>query len=195
MKHLIYGTGLLCLAVLVIAGTMIVSGQGVRKNELEKALNTAVEQTLEQLKKEGGYQIENQRELIADFHQALLLNISSDSEVKVDILAADHVRGVLDVRVTETYQTVHGKQKQASCRKTVIVEEYVTEKPYHIITFEADGKIYAKYSLSEAGVILEPEPPRKNGHVFLHWIRSDTGEILDTTMTAKKDLTFAAVFQ
>ncbi len=82
MKHLIYGTGLLCLAVLVIAGTMIVSGQDVRKNELEKALNTAVEQTLEQLKKEGGYQIENQRELIADFHQALLLNISSDSEVK-----------------------------------------------------------------------------------------------------------------
>ena len=42
MKHLIYGTGLLCLAVLVIAGTMIVSGQDVRKNELEKALNDSM---------------------------------------------------------------------------------------------------------------------------------------------------------
>ncbi len=195
MKHLIYGTGLLCLVVLVIAGTMIISGQDVRKNELEKALNTAVEQTLEQLKKEGGYQIENQRELIADFHQALLLNISSDSDLKVDILAADQERGVLDVRVTETYKTVNGKEKQSSCRKTVILEEYVTERPYHIVTFLADGKIHAKYSASEAGAIIEPEAPRKNGHVFQHWIKSDTGEILDTTMAVKENLIFVAVFQ
>ena len=64
MKHVIYGAALLAVTIMVIAGVMIVSGKDVRENEVDKALNTAVEQTLEQLKKHGGYEIDDERELI-----------------------------------------------------------------------------------------------------------------------------------
>ena len=135
MKHVIYGMALLALTVMVIAGVMIVSGKDVRENEMEKALNTAVEQSLEQLKKYGGYEIGDERELIADFQQALLVHISSDADIKVKILTADTQKGVLDVEVTGTYQTVNAREKQAVCRKTVILEEYAQKKNYCMVEF------------------------------------------------------------
>ena len=76
MKHIIYGISLLAVAIMVIAGVMVASGGEVRGNEADKALNTAVEQSLEQLMKYGSYQIGNEQELVADFQQALLLHIS-----------------------------------------------------------------------------------------------------------------------
>ena len=61
MKHIIYGVALIALTVMVIAGVMIISGKNIRENEMDKALNTAVEQSLEQLKKYGSYEIGNER--------------------------------------------------------------------------------------------------------------------------------------
>ena len=123
MKYIVYGTALLAMTILVFAGVMIISGKDVRENELDKALNTAVEQALEQLKRDGSYEIKNQEEWIADFQQSLLMNISSDSQVEVKILTADIEKGVLDVEVLEEYETVNGAKKQAICRKTVILEQ------------------------------------------------------------------------
>ena len=110
MKHMIYGIALLVVTIMVIAGALIVSGRDVRENETDKALNTAVEQTLDQLKKYGSYEIGNEQELIADFQQSLLMHISSDASIQVKILTADTKKGVLDVEITETYKTVNNKK-------------------------------------------------------------------------------------
>lgn len=194
MKHTIYGLSLVFAAVLVIAAAMIISGGDVRENEMDKALNTAAEQALEQIKKEGGYEVSDYRELIADFNQALLLHISSDSDIKIDILTADLSRGILDVKITETYQTVGRRSKQASCRKTVILEEYTDKKTYHTVTFFTEGEVWANYSLYEGSLIVEPQVPEKPGYVFRHW-KNENGEVLHSDMTAETDVTFDAVFE
>lgn len=194
MKHTVYGIALAFVAILIIAAVMTVSGRDVRENEMDKALNTAVEQSLDQLKEEGGYDVADYRELIADFNQALLLHISSDSSIKVDVLTADLDRGALDVQITEIYKTTSGQTKQSSCRKTVILEEYSDKKIYHTITFQADGQIYAEYSLYEESLILEPQEPKKAGHIFKHWKKNGSGEILNPGMRAAEDMTFTAVF-
>lgn len=195
MKHTVYGIALAFVAVLIIAAVMTVSGRDVRENEMDKALNTAVEQSLEQLKEEGGYEVADYQELIADFNQAMLLHISSDSDIKAEILTADLERGVLDVQITETYKTTSGKVKQSSCRKTVILEEYADKKPYHTVTFQADGEVYAKYSLYEESLIVSPPEPEKSGHIFKHWKKSGSGEILNPEMKAEEDMEFEAVFE
>ena len=59
MKYTIYGISLSAIAVLVVAAVMVFSGRNVRKNEMETALNAAVEQSLEQLKSQKGYEIKN----------------------------------------------------------------------------------------------------------------------------------------
>lgn len=169
MKHTVYGVALAIMGLLIVAAVMTVSGRDVRENEMDKALNTAVEQSLEQLKEEGGYEIADYRELVADFNQALLLHISSDSDLIVNILTADLDRGVLDVQITEAYKTTSGKTKETTCRKTVILEEYSNQKPFHTITFKSEGVIHAEYSLYEDSLIVEPENPRKTGHTFKCW--------------------------
>lgn len=195
MKHMVYGIVLLAIAFMVIAGVMIVSGKDVRENEADKALNTAVEQTLEQLKKYGGYEIANAQELIADFQQALLLHISSDADLEVKILAADTERGILDVKITETYQTINAKKKQAVCRKTVILEEYSEKRSYCMVEFRMDGAVYEKYSLYQGSVIVNPKKPQKAGCVFRGWRKAKGNGWLTDGMAAEEDIIFEAVFE
>lgn len=195
MKHVIYGVALLAVTIMVIAGVMIVSGKDVRENEMDKALNTAVEQTLEQLKKYGGYEIGNEQELIADFQQALLVHISSDADITVKILTADAKKGVLDVEVTGTYQTINGRKKQAVCRKTVILEEYAEKKNYCMMEFRVDGATYGKYSLYQGSAIVLPKKPQKGGRVFKGWRNVDGNGWLLDSQTAEKDMVFEAVFE
>lgn len=194
MKHTVYGIALAFVAILIIAAVMAVSGKDIRENEMDKALNVAVEQSLRKLKEEGGYDAADWRELAADFNQALLLHISSDSDVKVEILTADLDRGALDVKITETYKTTGGKKKQSSCRKTVILEEYADKRPYHTVTFNANGKVHARYSLYEGSIIMPPQEPEAAGHAFSHWVKSGSGENLTPEMKADQDMEFVAVF-
>lgn len=195
MKHMVYGIALLAIAVMVVAGVMIVSGKDVRENEADKALNTAVEQTLEQLKKHGSYEIDNAQELIADFQQTLLLHISSDADLEVKILTADTERGVLDVKITETYRTINARVKQAVCRKTVILEEYSDKRGYCMAEFRLDGAVYAKYSLYKGSAIVTPPKPQKAGHVFQGWRKADNSCWLTDGMVTEEDIAFKAVFQ
>lgn len=195
MKHMIYGITLLAMAVMVVAGVMIVSGKDVRENEADKALNTAVEQTLEQLQKYGSYEIGNAQELIADFQQSLLMHISSDADIEVKILAADEEKGVLDVQVTETYKTVNAKERQAVCRKTVILEEYTDRREYCMLEFRMDGGVYDKYSLYQGSAIVLPEEPSKAGRMFRGWQKSGEGTWLSDNMVAEEDMSFEAVFE
>ena len=195
MKHMIYGIALLAVTIMVIAGVMVVSGRDVRENETDKALNTAVEQTLEQLKKYGSYEIGNEQELIADFQQSLLMHISSDASVKVQILTADTEKGVLDVEITETYKTVNDKVEQAVCRKTVILEEYSEKRGYCTAEFFIDGAVYEKYSLYKGSRILIPREPDKRGSVFRGWKKAGEDRWLKVGMTAEDDVVFEAVFE
>lgn len=195
MKHVIYGSVLLVIAVMVIAGVMIVSGKDVRENEMDKALNTAVEQTLDQLKEYGSYEIGDEQELIADFEQTLLMHISSDADIEVKILAADTKKGVLDVEVTETYNTVSAKEKQAVCRKTVILEQYSDKKGYCIAEFLVDGTVYEKYSIYQGGTIIIPGEPHKDGYVFRGWKKMGAGEWLTDEFIVENDVRFQAVFE
>ena len=195
MKYTVYGTALLFMVIMAIAGVMFVSGRDVRENEVDKALNTAVEQTLEQLRKDGSYEVKEPRELIADFQQALLMHISSDSELQVKILTADTEKGVLDVEVRTQYETVRGIKKHGVCRKTVILEEYSKKGTYHIAQFLVDGIIYDKYSVYEGSPVVLPKEPEKKGFTFQGWRNKDSLEMLSGDMTIKKDTMFCAVFQ
>lgn len=171
MKHTVFGISLAVIALLVIVTVLGVSEQNVRKNEMETSLNTAVEQSLEQLKIEKVYEIETYQELIADFNQSLLMQMESDADIQVDILAADIEKGVLDVKITAYYRNIFGQEKEAVCRKSVIMEEYSEPRSYYTVTFFVDGSIYDKYSVYEGGKPVLPVQPKKTGKVFRYWTK------------------------
>ncbi len=199
MKHTVYGISLAVLAVMVVAIVLGVSGKNVRKNEMETALNTAIEQSLEQLrleKSDNRQELAGYQELIADFNGLLLSQIESDSDLQVEILTADVKKGILDVRITQSYRTILGRERKAECRKSVILEEYSGKKEYHVVTFLVDGEIYSRYSLYEGGKIIQPELPEKEGKVFQYWSKQgEHQECVLEQMTAEDNLVLEAVFR
>lgn len=196
MKHTIYGISLAVIAVLVVAILLGVSGKSVRENEIETALNTAIEQALEQLREKESYEVGDSRGLIADFNQLLLQQVESNSEIQVEVLTADAKKGVLDVRITDTYRNILGQERKIVCRKSVILEEYTEKKGYHTITFLADGKVYEQYSLYEGGKIVLPKAPKKSGKVFRYWAKQGESQkcILEHE-PVEHDVTLEAVFE
>mgnify|MGYP003428475039 FL=1 len=49
--------------------------------------------------------------------------MTADSKLKVEITECDHPKGVLSVKVVETYKIPSGKTRTVSCEKTGVVEE------------------------------------------------------------------------
>ena len=171
MKYTIYGISLSAIAILVVAAVMVFSGRNVRRNEMETALNAAIEQSLKQLESKKGYEIGNKQELVADFNRILLLQVESDSDLQVDILTADAQKGALDVRVTETYRNILGLSETITCRKSVIMEEYVEKKPYFIVTFLVEGEVYHRYTICQGGTVVTPKNPNRGRKHFSCWVR------------------------
>lgn len=195
MKHTVYGISLAALAMAVVAILLGASGKSVRENEIETALNTAIEQALEQITEEGHGAGDDQG-LIGDFNQLLLQQVESDSEIQVEILTADAKRGVLDVRITDTYQNILGQERKIVCRKSVIQEAYTKKKGYHTVTFVADGEVYDQYSLYEGARLVLPGTPKKSGKVFRYWTKQgENQECRLEDELVEDDVTLVAVFE
>ena len=127
MKHVINGIIMSAIAFMVIAAVMIISGHSVRKNELEKAVEHAAEQTIESLRKKG--EEISREEFVEIFIDNLSMGIRSDSEVVVSIMEADPEKGILSVGAVEEYQNPLGKAGKVETERTIILENYSVAKP------------------------------------------------------------------
>ena len=57
------------------------------------------------------------------FQQHLKNQMTADGKLKVEITECDHTKGILSVKVVETYKIPNGKTRTVSCEKTGVVEE------------------------------------------------------------------------
>lgn len=128
MKYVINGIIMSAIAFMVIAAVMMVSGQSVRKNELEKAVEHAAEQAIGSLNEKENEEI-SREEFIEIFIQNLSMGIESDSEVVVSIMEADPEKGILSVRAVEEYRNPLGKAGTVQAETTVILEKYSLTEP------------------------------------------------------------------
>lgn len=136
-------TGFFMLVILVFSGVCIqtVGTKTTRKNELDANLAAAMEQSMQILTIDPVYHISRDsgaEEFTADFIQGFLANTTSDSDFIIEILKVDVERGLLDVRVKETYKQIIG-EGSVSCRKTVILEDVKEEEDvFYRVSFVAE---------------------------------------------------------
>lgn len=122
MKQIIFGVAAGMILVLFLGIIISVHGRTLRKNETEQSLEAAIHSVMEQLAEERSYAFSDREEWIADFLEALLIQINSDSEVEVSILKADEKKGLLSVEVVETYRHPNGEEGKVSVRRTMILD-------------------------------------------------------------------------
>lgn len=125
MKNVFLGFGITICSIISIVIVMTLCGTNMRQNELNRAVDSAVQDTVENQFDNKTYSVSSNDEFIADFIEVLLVQINSDCSVKVNVLDVDYQKGLLSVEVIEKYMHPIGTEGQVSVKRTVIMEQYM----------------------------------------------------------------------
>lgn len=204
MKQLIHGIVLFAVFAATVFLVITLNGRRQRVEENVETLSSAIETTVQNLLQEGTYSVENDEEFIADFIQALCVQINSDTEIEANILRADAQKGLLSVEVKAIYQHPNGREGAEACYRTILFDtkEVIPAEAYTVTYYyDRDGDeekdIYKQYTVLEGEdlpVPKEPEPISGTGS-FEKW--KNRGEDTDAVLSNRKvteDLEFYAQF-
>ena len=92
----------------------------VRQDELTTNTSNAVDATIQSCRN-NKYSTDDA--MAKGFQQHLKNQMTADGKLKVEITECDHTKGILSVKVVETYKIPSGKTRIVSCEKTGVVEE------------------------------------------------------------------------
>lgn len=127
MKYVINGSIMAAITFMVVAAIMVMSGRGIRKNELEKALEQAAEQAVESF--ENAKTPDSGREECIDtLKRNMVMSIESNSKIVISVMALDVEKGILSVRAEEEFQNPLGMAETVAAEKTIILEKYGLEE-------------------------------------------------------------------
>lgn len=166
-------------------------------------MSAAIETTVQNLLNEGTYSVEDDGEFIADFIQALCVQLNSDTDVEINILKADAGKGLLSVEVKAIYRHPNGKEGVLTCYRTILFDtkEVVPVEVYAVTYYytragSEEADIYKRYTLLEGEALPvpgDPEPLSGTG-TFEGWKNraDDTDAVPDQKVT--KDMEFYAKF-
>ena len=124
MKNVFLGFGITICAIISIIIVMTLCGTNMRQNELNRAVDSALQETVENQFDSKTYSVSSNDEFIADFMEALLVQVNSDCSIKVNVLDVDYQKGLLSVEVIEKYKHPIGTEGQVSVKRIVIMEQY-----------------------------------------------------------------------
>lgn len=124
LKSVFLAMGLFLCSIVSIVIVMTFSGTMIRQNELEHAVELALMNTAENQWKERIYSVTNNDELLVEFLEELLVQVTSDATIQVNVLEIDYEKGLLSVEVIEHYVHPIGTNGQISVNRTVVMEQY-----------------------------------------------------------------------
>ena len=122
MKQFITVIGIAVIVTLIAMILLSEQSRASRNDELEKAVSGAVKQTVKASQAEGQSDITSNRLMVAHFVSIISNNIKSDGEISIKVLGVDYKEGLLDVKVSETFNYLNGKEKTITVRKCAIYE-------------------------------------------------------------------------
>ena len=194
---------MILIVILVFAGFTVQSihNKSIRKNELDTNLSAAIEESLSVLVVDPDYSAEGEEELLSDAIENLLTRITSDSDFKVRVLAADAEKGILDIEATEHFRQPGGKEASVTCRRTALIEDYQeNEEVFYKVVFETEEGIVKEISVHKGSALNNDMPPRalpRQGEDFIGWRLTDNGAVYEdiSGLFCVKDLTFQAVYK
>lgn len=123
MKNAIIGATLILVICLISLTHMSITAKDIRKDELETSMNNAARITMEVVKEKGRYSFSTEEEMIEEFNNNLLSQITTESNLEIQVMGADVQNGFLDVQVINTFKYPTGAEGHVSARKTILFDE------------------------------------------------------------------------
>lgn len=197
MKHAIWGFFMVLVALIIILIIMTVTGRMQRNTEVNSTISEAVEQSVNAVMNNKAYTIDDKDEFVADVLQNLLNTYENDADITIKIATADKEKGLLGIKVIETFEKPNHGITEDSYEKIVLLETDEGESTYNITFVTEDGSIFQKTSVNGGEVIILPntKPEGCTGWAKLNSDGSTTRLTDDqiNTMIAGEDLSFVAV--
>lgn len=128
MKQMIFGFVSAVILVLFTAVVVTVHGRALRQSEISQSLGEAMQMTMQKLTEEKRYEFESRDEFVADFLEAFLMQVNSESDFEINILKADEKKGLLSVEVVETFRHANGELGSVSARRDIILDRSVSNE-------------------------------------------------------------------
>lgn len=196
MKQVVYGIVTAVMVFITVGIVMAVVGKTNRRADMDNALSISVEHAVETTMGEKTYTIADNKEFIADFTENLLLQISNDADMEIQVAGVDYEKGLLSVKVIEHFTHPNGNEGKNECETTVVFEQVPNETRWVTITFLMDdGTLYKQYQIKEGDVVVIPKSPIMQGKKFVGWCIKDTPTIVSDFGQATEDITYVAVFE
>ncbi|MBR4026468.1 MAG: hypothetical protein IKJ01_02765 [Lachnospiraceae bacterium] len=161
MKTTIFGIIAVLIAIYTMALSLGIYNTQIRKNQLENSVSQIVKETLELAYPNGDESIV--KEELINHIKSRLNNIDT---TKVEVLAFDLEKGIISVKVTETYNQLSGREKIISLEKTAIMEKEVEQDTMQTVVFSINGEIYKQYQVITGEYCQIPKCKRDG---FIGW--------------------------
>lgn len=195
MKNVILIFTYVVIGALTLGIIVSSMGREVRNVELQSNLSNAVEESLANAMEEKNYTIADQNEFLADVTENITEVLDTNSTVDVKVMKADLNKGLLSLRVVESFNYVNGKTGSVKCDRTVVFDkrEQDAEDKYDVYYYISadDDRPYKRYTLLKGETILVPKEPSRAGYTFEGWKDAD-GNALLSDQIVESELTYVA---
>lgn len=199
MKNIVMMIVSAMLGIIMLAIVMSVSGRMNRSLEQHDNLSSAAEETLAAMAATENYSFRNGDEFTADFIENLSAILETDSDIEVKIMKADEKKGVLSMKVIQTFLHPNGRKGSAVCNRTVILNRIEDEEAgSFMIRFYRNkedmiygNQCYKQMMVWEGNGIVVPTDPVEDGKSFVVW-KDINDYIADFTQPAEQDISYYA---
>lgn len=210
MKHIVFGLVTGSIAVMFVVMLSVFMDRNVRREELENSLAEAMETTMLAWQQErqdmdnGEWTAEKLEKTLMQY---LTVQIASDSEVMVEVLAADGEKGLLSARAVERFRYPAGQEGEVECTRTILADSreqgQQNSDGQHIVRFylsredmEQGSPAYKQMVIMHGDSLIRPGEPKLPEYPgsFVEW--RDAGDYLaDFSQRVEEDLCYYAVFE
>lgn len=177
MKNVILIFTYVVIGALTLGIIVSLMGREARNVELQSNLSNAVEESLANAMEEKNYTIADQNEFLADVTENITEVLDTNSTVDVKVMKADLNKGLLSLRVVESFNYVNGKTGSVKCDRTVVFDKrgQDAEDKYDVYYYISadDDRPYKRYTLLKGDTILVPKEPSRAGYTFEGWKDAD----------------------
>ena len=188
MKNIALGIINIILGTLTLMIVMSVYGRMNRSMELQSSLSSIVEETVENMTVNPKYTIHNTNEWLADFVQNLSVRLDTQSDLTVEIMQCNKEKGILSVKVTETYLHPNGKQGTVECERNVILNKLQEDAvESYTVSFYIGTELYKEYLVWEENKINAPVSPQNVTGIFQGWV-DEYGNTVDFSQPVTKNI-------
>lgn len=211
MKHIVFGLVTGSIAVMFVVMLSVFMDRNVRREELENSLAEAMETTMlawQQERQDMDHGEWTAEKLEKTLVQYLAGQIASDSELIVEVLAADSEKGLLSARAVERFRYPVGQEGEVECTRTILADSIEPAQQnndrQHTVRFylsredmEQGSTAYKQMVVMHGDSLIQPGEPRmlpENTGSFVEW--RDAGDYLaDFSQRVEEDLCYYAVFE